>query len=81
MSKSMILAILGCLAFSRVVGAAFVPEDDRALADRLLMHWNTHAADVFVRAKADLGVDLMQEMPVLQTAFDAANEYLFPDGC
>lgn len=77
----MILAILGCLAFSRVVGAAFVPEDDRALADRLLMHWNTHAADVFVRAKADLGVDLMQEMPVLQTAFDAANEYLFPDGC
>lgn len=26
---------------------AFVPEDERALADRLLMHWNTHATDVF----------------------------------
>ena len=38
-------------------------------------------AKFVVRAKADLGVDLMQEMPVLQTAFDAANEYLFPDGC
>ena len=27
----------------------FLAEDDRALADRLLMYWNTHATDVFVR--------------------------------
>ena len=38
------------------VSAAFVPEDDRALADRLLMHWKTHAADVFVRDAAVVGV-------------------------
>ena len=37
-------------------------------------------AKFVVRAKADLNVDLMQEIPVLQTAFDAADEYLFPDG-
>ena len=33
-----------------------------------------------VRARKDLGLDLLKEIPVLQTAFDAANEYLFPDG-
>ena len=37
-------------------------------------------AKFVVRAKADLGIDLMNELPVLQMAFDAANEYLFPDG-
>ena len=30
----------------------FLAEDDRALADRLLMYWNTHATDVFVRDQA-----------------------------
>ncbi len=32
------------------------------------------------RAKTDLDIDLMKEIPVLQKAFDAAGEYLFPDG-
>ena len=34
----------------------FEPEDERALADRLFMHWNTHATDVFVRDEAVVGV-------------------------
>ena len=37
-------------------------------------------AKFVVRARSDLGIDLLKEIPVLQTAFDAANEYLFPDG-
>ncbi len=32
------------------------------------------------RARDELGVDLVAEIPVLQTAFDAAGEYIFPDG-
>ena len=32
------------------------------------------------RSMAELGIDLVKEIPVLQTAFDAASEYLFPDG-
>lgn len=35
---------------------AFASEGDDALADRLLMHWNTHATDVFVRDEAVVGV-------------------------
>ena len=33
-----------------------------------------------VRAKKDLGIDLLDEIPVLRKAFPAAGEYLFPDG-
>ena len=47
--------------------------DATALSDRLLMHWKTHA-------KKDLGIDLLEEIPVLKKAFPAAGEYLFPDG-
>ena len=32
------------------------------------------------RAKKDLGIDLLEEVPVLKKAFPAAGEYLFPDG-
>ena len=32
------------------------------------------------RSRDELGVDLLAEIPVLQRAFDAAGEYLFPDG-
>ena len=36
--------------------ASFVPEDERALADRLFMHWQTHATDVYVRGESVVGV-------------------------
>lgn len=32
------------------------------------------------RVRKDLDIDLVAEIPVLQKAFDAAGEYLFPDG-
>ena len=32
------------------------------------------------RAQKDLGIDLLEEIPVLKKAFPAAGEYLFPDG-
>ena len=32
------------------------------------------------RARKDLGIDLLEEIPVLKKAFPAAGEYLFPDG-
>ena len=32
------------------------------------------------RVKKDLGIDLLEEIPVLKKAFPAAGEYLFPDG-
>lgn len=35
---------------------ALVAEDEHALSDRLLMHWQTHATDVFVRDQAVVGV-------------------------
>ena len=50
------LVLSALLLVPYAVSAAFVPEDDRALADRLLMHWKTHAADVFVRDAAVVGV-------------------------
>ena len=34
----------------------FEPEDEKALSDRLFMHWNTHATDVFVRDEEVVGV-------------------------
>ena len=32
------------------------------------------------RAKKELGIDLLEDIPVLKKAFPAAGEYLFPDG-
>ena len=44
------------IAAVAVSSPGFEPEDERALADRLFMHWNTHATDVFVRDEAVVGV-------------------------
>lgn len=41
-------------AASRVT--AFAAQGERALADRLVMYWNTHATDVFVNDEAVVGV-------------------------
>ena len=49
-----LLAAISAIALR--VQAAFVPEDERALADRLFMHWQTHATDVYVRGEAVVGV-------------------------
>ena len=49
-----LLSALAVLALD--VQAAFVPVDERALADRLFMHWQTHATDVYVRGGAVVGV-------------------------
>ena len=55
MKTGLILSIAS-IALASGVQAVFVPEDERALADRLFMHWNTHATDVFVRDEAVVGV-------------------------
>ena len=36
--------------------AIFGEGDATALSDRLLMHWNTHATDVYVRDQAVVGI-------------------------
>ena len=37
-------------------------------------------AKFVARARKDLGIDLLEKIPVLKKAFPAAGEYLFPDG-
>ena len=36
--------------------AVFGEGDAKSLSDRLLMHWNTHATDVYVRDQAVVGI-------------------------
>ena len=55
MKKGLFL-LAAIAAIALCVQAAFVPEDERALADRLFMHWQTHATDVYVRGEAVVGV-------------------------
>jgi hypothetical protein len=55
MKKGLFL-LVAIAAIALRVQAAFVPEDERALADRLFMHWQTHATDVYVRGEAVVGV-------------------------
>ncbi len=55
-----LLAAIAAIALR--VQAAFVPEDERALADRLFMHWQTHATDVYVRGEAVVGVGSRTEL-------------------
>lgn len=61
MKKGLFL-LVAIAAIALRVQAAFVPEDERALADRLFMHWQTHATDVYVRGEAVVGVGSRTEL-------------------
>ena len=55
MKNGLILFLISAALVSNAQ-ASFVPEDERALADRLFMHWQTHATDVYVRGESVVGV-------------------------